>query len=88
MFKRLYIASYATKKALPQTLKVIVVDGTFLNGHVLNQTVLLAVTFDGNNKHIILAYAIVTFETDPVPVPVTKGFPWAFCFPFRLFQGC
>jgi hypothetical protein len=80
VFKRLYIASYATKKAWPQTLKVIVVDGTFLNGNVFDQTVLLAV----NNKHIILAYAIVTFETEAnwvwVQSLLQKDFPGPFVF--------
>jgi hypothetical protein len=64
IFKRLYIASSATQKAWEHTLKLIVVDGTFMKAHIFDQTVLLAVAFDGNNKHIILAYAIVTSETE------------------------
>jgi len=43
LFKRLYMALSATQKAWEHTLKLIVVDGTFMKAHIFDQTVLLAV---------------------------------------------
>ena len=41
-----------------------VVDRTFLKGHIIDQVVLLAVTYDSNNNQILLLYATVTSETE------------------------
>ena len=57
------MASLASKKAWDGALQIMVVDGTFLKGHIFDQVVLLAVTYDGNNNQILLLYAIVTSET-------------------------
>ena len=64
VFKWFYVASSATKKAWEGALQIMVVDGTFLKGHIFDQVVLLAVTYDSNNNQILLFYAIVTFETE------------------------
>ena len=64
VFKRLYVASSATKNAWDGALQIMVVDGTFLKGHIFDQVVLLAVTYDGNNNQILLPYANVTSETE------------------------
>jgi hypothetical protein len=64
VFKQLYVASSATKKAWDGALQIMVVDRTFLKGHIFDQVVLFAVTYDGNNNQILLPYAIVTSETE------------------------
>ena len=64
VFKRPFVAPSATKKAWEGTLKILVVDGAFLKGHIFDQVVLLAVTYDGNNNQILLSYALVTSETE------------------------
>ena len=53
IFKWLYVASSATKKAWDSALQMVVADGTFLKGHIFDQVVLLAVTYDGNNNQIL-----------------------------------
>jgi hypothetical protein len=44
-------------------IAIMVVDRTFLKGHIFDQVVLLAVTYDSNNNQILLLYATVTSET-------------------------
>ena len=58
------MASLATKKAWDGALQIMVVDRTFLKGHIFDQVVLLAVTYDSNNNQILLLYATVTLETE------------------------
>ena len=41
-----------------------VVDRTFLKGHIFVQIFLLAVTYDSNNNQILLSYATVTSKTE------------------------
>jgi MULE transposase domain len=43
---------------------MVVVDRTFLKGHIFDQVVLLAVTYDSNNNQILLLYVMVTSETE------------------------
>ena len=64
VFKQLYVASSATKKAWEGALQIMVVDGTFLKGQIFDQGVLLAVTYDGNKNQVLLSYAVVTSETE------------------------
>ena len=64
VFKQLYVVSSATKKAWEGALQIMVVEGTFLKGHIFDQVVLLAVTYDGNNNQVLLSYAVVTSETE------------------------
>ena len=66
VFKQLYVGSSATKKAWEGALQTIVLDETFLKGHIIDQVVLLAVTYDSNNNQILLSYAIVTNETEDI----------------------
>lgn len=54
----------ATEKAWDGALKIMVADGTFLRGHIFDQVILTAITYDGNNIQVILSYAVVTFKTD------------------------
>ena len=49
VFKRLYVASSATKNAWDGALQIMVVDGTFLRGHIFDQVILCAVTYGSNN---------------------------------------
>ena len=58
------MASLATKYAWEGALQIMVIDGTFLKGHIFDQVVLLAVTYNSNNNQIIVSCAIVTSETD------------------------
>ena len=43
-------------------IKMVVCDGTFTTSGVFKHTILLAVTFDGNNEIIILAVGICDIE--------------------------
>ena len=58
------MASSAEKKAWEGALQIMIVDGTFLKGHIFDQVVLLAVTYDSNNNQYLLSYAVVTSETE------------------------
>ena len=51
-FKQLYVASSAIK-AWDCTLQIMVVDDNFLNGHIFDHIVLIAVTYDSNNNQNI-----------------------------------
>jgi hypothetical protein len=64
VFKQLYVGSSATKKAWEGALQTIVIEETFLEGHIIDQVVLLADTYDSNNNQILLSYAIMTSETE------------------------
>ena len=41
-----------------------VADRTIFKGHIFDQFVLLAVTYDGNNNEIVLSYKVVTSGTE------------------------
>ena len=45
-------------------MQIMVVDRTFLKGHIFDQVVLLAVTCDSNNNQILLLYTTVTSEIE------------------------
>ena len=64
VFKQGYVASSARKQAWDSALQIMVVDGIFLKGHIIDQVVLLAATYESNNNQILLSYAIVTNETE------------------------
>ena len=49
-FKQLSVALLATKKARESALQTMVVDSTFLKGHIFDQVVLLPITYDSNNN--------------------------------------
>ena len=48
--KWLYVESSATKKAWDGVLQIMVVDRTFLKGHIFDQVILCAVTYGRNNN--------------------------------------
>ena len=62
--KWLCVESSATKKAWDGAMQIMVVDRTFLKGHIFDQVVLLAVTCDSNNNQILLLYTTVTSEIE------------------------
>ena len=39
-------------------------DSIFLTGHIIDQVVLVTITYDRNNNQILLSYATVTCETE------------------------
>lgn len=62
-FKRYYIAMSCMKRAwCHNVVKIVVSDGTFTTGGYFKHTLLLAVSFDGNNNIIVLAVAAVYVE--------------------------
>ena len=58
------MATSATKKAWEGALQIMVADRTIFKGHIFDQFVLLAVTYDGNNNEIVLSYKVVTSGTE------------------------
>jgi hypothetical protein len=64
-FRRCYVAFSFAKHAWDiGSIRVITSDGTFTKSGVFNHIVLLAVTHDGNNELVLLAYAICDVENE------------------------
>lgn len=60
-FRRVFIAPAQSQTSFRQCRQFLAIDGTFLKAHY-QQTLLLAVTVDGNGHCLILAWAIVESE--------------------------
>ena len=58
------MASSATKKAWEGALQTMVADGSFLKGHIFDQVVLLAITYENNKNQILFSFVVVTSETE------------------------
>jgi hypothetical protein len=58
--------SSATKKAWGGALQIKVVERTFLKGHIFDQVVLLAFTYEINNNQILLSPVIVVSATEDI----------------------
>jgi hypothetical protein len=62
-FKRYYIALSCVKQAwLKSGVRIVAADATFTTSKHFKHTLLIAVTFDGNNELMILALAVVDIE--------------------------
>jgi hypothetical protein len=59
---RYYVALSVTKHALTKGLELMVADGTFTQVSYIKQTLLLAVTYDGNNQLFVVAFALTDIE--------------------------
>ncbi len=65
MFYSCYVAFVMSKRMRQMrqnSIKILVVDGTFTTSCVFKRTILLAATKDGNNQLCLLAYALVDTE--------------------------
>jgi hypothetical protein len=64
-FQRCYVAfSFAKYAWSVGSIRVVTSDGTFTTSPVFNHIILLAVTHDGNNQLVLLAYAICDIENE------------------------
>lgn len=62
-FKRCYVAfSFTKHQWTVGSVRIIVTDGTFTKTGIFTHTILLAVTYDGNNELVLLAYAFCPKE--------------------------
>ncbi|KAI2494021.1 hypothetical protein MHU86_20507 [Fragilaria crotonensis] len=64
-FHRCYVALSTSKLAWEcGCIRIVIADGTFSKGGHFQQTLLLAVAFDGNNEIVLLALSIVDVENE------------------------
>jgi hypothetical protein len=62
-FKRCYVAfSFTKHQWMVGSVRIIVTDGTFTKTGIFTHTILLAVTYDGNNELVLLAFAFCPKE--------------------------